>query len=364
MGNAEFIISPSPILDSSKKSRNRNESKRDFSSKPKIPLTAGFLLAGVFVAASFPALNTADASVFSFIADALSPAQATGSAGDSPYNSQNIALLQAPLSSKIALAGGEISIVDNTALQYQAETDPSAYQSDQISSYVVRDGDTLSQIAKMFNVSVNTIVWANDIVNGKIAPGQTLIILPVTGIQHVVKSGDTLQSIAKKYESDLEEIARFNNLDIDAKLTIGNEIIVPNVEGPTTKTTAPSAAAKKVATGYFQNPLAGEKYRKTQEIHGHNGKDLAAAIGTPVHAAAAGKVIVSKNDGGWNGGYGNYIVISHPNGMQTLYAHLQKTAVSAGSTVTQGQTIGYVGNTGKSTGSHLHVEVRGGVNPF
>lgn len=268
------------------------------------------------------------------------------------------------MSPKIALGGGEISIVDNAALQYQAETDPSAYQSDQISSYVVREGDTLSQIAKMFNVSVNTIVWANDIEGGKITPGQALIILPVTGIQHVVKSGDTLQSIAKKYDSNLEEIARFNNLEIDAKLTIGNEIIVPNVESTTAVNTASSAkTTKTAAVGYYIQPVAGS-FRRTQGLHGHNGVDLAGAFGTKIVASAAGKVIVSKNNGAYNGGYGNYVVISHANGTQTLYAHLSKTAVVQGATVSQGEVVGYMGNTGKSTGTHLHFEVRGARNPF
>ncbi len=90
---------------------------------------------------------------------------------------------------------------------------------------------------------------------------------------------------------------------------------------------------------------------------------MAASAGAPIRAAAAGEVIVSKT-GGWNGGYGNYIVIKHANGTQTLYAHNSSNAVSAGASVAQGEVIGYVGNTGRSTGSHLHFEVRGAKNPF
>ena len=102
---------------------------------------------------------------------------------------------------------------------------------------------------------------------------------------------------------------------------------------------------------------------KTQGLHGYNGIDLAAPTGTPVLASASGDVIVSRGYG-WNGGYGNYIVIKHPNGTQTLYAHLNEVIVSSSWHVVQGQIIGYVGATGKSTGPHLHFEVRGAKNPF
>jgi murein DD-endopeptidase MepM/ murein hydrolase activator NlpD len=114
--------------------------------------------------------------------------------------------------------------------------------------------------------------------------------------------------------------------------------------------------------GYYSNPLPGAIL--TQSIHGWNAVDLGAARGTPIHAAADGVVIVAKNNGAWNGGYGNYVVITHDNGTQTLYAHMSHTIVSSGETVSAGQTIGYVGMTGLTTGPHLHFEVRGAANPF
>jgi murein DD-endopeptidase MepM/ murein hydrolase activator NlpD len=82
-----------------------------------------------------------------------------------------------------------------------------------------------------------------------------------------------------------------------------------------------------------------------------------------LYAAAGGTVIISKNSG-WNGGYGNYVVIQHPNKTQTVYGHMTTTVVSVGQAVTKGQLIGYSGNTGKSTGPHLHFEIRGAKNPF
>jgi murein DD-endopeptidase MepM/ murein hydrolase activator NlpD len=102
---------------------------------------------------------------------------------------------------------------------------------------------------------------------------------------------------------------------------------------------------------------------KTQGIHGHNGVDFGGPTGTSIKAAAGGTVTVARN-GGYNGGYGSYVVISHPNGTQTLYAHMSSVGVSVGQNVGQGDYIGAIGNTGKSTGPHLHFEVRGARNPF
>jgi murein DD-endopeptidase MepM/ murein hydrolase activator NlpD len=102
---------------------------------------------------------------------------------------------------------------------------------------------------------------------------------------------------------------------------------------------------------------------KTQGIHGHNAVDLASSYGTNIMAAADGTVIVAKI-GGWNGGYGNYVVINHPNGTQTLYAHMSSISVSVGQGVTQGESIGRMGETGDATGVHVHFEIRGAPNPF
>lgn len=111
----------------------------------------------------------------------------------------------------------------------------------------------------------------------------------------------------------------------------------------------------------FGNPLPNG--RLSQGVHGWNGVDLAAPKGSAVYAAAAGTVIISRASG-WNGGYGLYVVVDHGDGTQTLYSHLSADNVTVGQKVTRGQQIGAVGNTGKSTGYHLHFEVRGAKNPF
>lgn len=243
--------------------------------------------------------------------------------------------------------------------------------------YIVDEDDSLSKIAEMFCISTKTILWANDIKNANlIRPGDELVILPITGVSHVVKSGDTLKSIAKKYAGDVEDlnafiddIVAYNQL-AGSELAVGTNLIIPGGEvapPPTPKrsssgSSSPSyASSGTVASGYYSHPLPGA--RKTQGIHGYNGVDLGAPVGTPIVAAAAGEVIVARS-GGWNGGYGSYVVVKHANGTQTLYAHMSSVAVRVGDSVGAGQKLGGVGNTGRSTGAHLHFEVRGARNPF
>jgi murein DD-endopeptidase MepM/ murein hydrolase activator NlpD len=239
----------------------------------------------------------------------------------------------------------------------------------QISVYVVREGDTVAAIAKMFGVSANTIIWANDLdPKGKLKVGDTLIILPITGVQYEIKKGDTLESIAKKFGGDVTEIRRFNGLAVDEKIIPGDFLIIPNGDmhlaaAPAKKsTTAPKTATnlKSIEPGFFIRPIGpGFQWRKSQGFHGpYNAIDIAAPTGTPIQAAAAGTVISAKG-GGWNGGYGQIVIIAHDNGTQTLYAHLSKVSTSVGARVGQGETIGLVGSTGRSTGPHLHFEIRG-----
>ncbi len=275
---------------------------------------------------------------------------------------------------EVARGGGDIAIVDDEALV----ADQASVWSDgiggthaapgEISVYVVREGDTLSQIAEMFGVTGNTIRWANDIgAKEAIQPGDHLVILPITGVKHTVKSGDTIGSIAKKYHGDAEEILQFNGLASASGLVVGEEIIIPN--GEVVAPAAPKSSGGAVRSytgpthaGYYMRPVAGGI--RTQGLHGYNGVDLASAYGAPIYSAAAGEVIISRAGGGWNGGYGNYVVVKHDNGTQTLYAHLSSNAVAVGDAVSQGDVLGYMGATGKATGTHLHFEIRGAANPF
>lgn len=233
---------------------------------------------------------------------------------------------------------------------------------DTISVYEVKKGDTLATIAKLFGVSKNTIMWANDLKSEKLTPGDTLLILPITGVRHVAKNGDTISSIARKYKGDASDISKYNGLALDAKLAAGDVVIVPEGEiavAPTKKIIKTPAVS--TPSGFLVRPLVGG--RKTQGIHGHNAVDIAANVGTPIVAAASGKVIVARSSG-YNGGYGNMVIITHANNVQTVYAHMNTVNVVTGQTVVQGESLGSVGNTGRSTGPHLHFEVRGAKNPF
>ena len=284
-------------------------------------------------------------------------------------------VLEASMSPNPARGGGDIQVVDGTSLMSDegpagTMADISKPKNTQIAIYVVKEGDTLSGIAELFDVSMNTIKWANDISpKGTIRVGQTLTILPVTGVKYTVKKGDTLASVAKQYHGDAAEIANYNN--IEGSLVAGSQIVIPNGEiaaPPASKATTKQLAVSGTASyaGYYMRPLALSALTpRTQGVHGYNGVDIAGPVGTPILASAAGEVIVAKDNGAWNGGYGNYVVIKHDNGTQTLYAHQSSVIVGVSQSVVQGQVIGYVGQTGKATGPHVHFEIRGGPrNPF
>ncbi len=280
--------------------------------------------------------------------------------------------------------GADIPLSGNAMLAYAGPSGTiadvaSSTPPDRISVYVVRPGDTLSEIADMFGVSANTIIWANDLKGvSDVHPGDTLVILPISGVEHKVVKGDTLKSLAAKYHGDATEIAQYNGLDPEKPLVIDSSIIIPGGDvapPPTVAKKSTSSKSKRAVgpepylggggaaqPGYYGNPLPGAPI--TQGLHGWNSVDFGAPRGTPIRAAASGTVILARNNGAWNGGYGNYVVITHGNGTQTLYSHMTKTSVSSGQSVSAGQIIGYAGSTGLSTGSHLHFEVRGAANPF
>lgn len=280
-------------------------------------------------------------------------------------NVQNMKILTASLSPTNDRYKVEILVVDDSALlstnDPNGEDEVFSSKSDQISIYVVRQGDTISEIAKMFDVSVNTIKWNNDITSNSLKVGETLVILPISGIKHTVLKGETIASIAKKYKGDVNEIAGFNGIAKDAQLVVGSEIIIPDGEPSNTSLGSKISSGLKEIIGYFLRPIIGG--RKTQGIHGHNGIDFGAPLGTKIIASADGQVIVARNSG-WNGGYGNYVVIKHANGTQTLYAHMTTVFVNPGDFVKQGDALGLIGRTGKATGVHLHFEIRGAKNPF
>ena len=230
-----------------------------------------------------------------------------------------------------------------------------------IDSYTVQPGDTLTQIAEDYRVSVNTIRWENGISGNKLSTGQELIILPVSGVRHTIKKGDTFGSIAKKYRVDTDDILIYNQIKKDELLIVGEKIMVPNgvIVNRNRVTAKKTYYAQKtdLSSGYYARPTNGPLTSAYGPRWGgfHYGDDYGVPIGSPIIAAASG--VVSKVRHGWGGGYGNYIIIKHGNGTETLYAHLSKTNVVVGQRVRRGERIASSGNTGRSTGPHLHWEV-------
>ena len=363
------------------------------------------ILAFTLIISSFVYPTIAHAGLFSFVAD-FSPnkvsaetAPITTSTTPDKVNSQNMVILSAatnPDPNPDNVTSVDLPVLGNAiapeAATLDSATNTIGFINTAISTYVVRQGDTPALIAKLFGVSVNTIIWANDLSSDPVlTPGQTIVILPVSGINYIFKKGDTLSGVVKKFNADLTEVLQYNNITASSSLAIGDTIIIPDAELGTFKN--PSDNKKKTTTtarytgkgipprslwgvtgenpahdtngpdlgDYFLRPIAHGIV--SQGLHGYNAVDLAAPVGTPIMASAGGVVIISKV-GGWNGGYGNYIVISHPNGTQSVYGHESRNYVSVGQTVTQGQIIGLVGKTGEATGPHLHFEIRRARNDF
>ena len=233
--------------------------------------------------------------------------------------------------------------------------------------YEVKEGDTLSEIAESFNVSTNTIRWENNISGQTIKIGQKLNILPVTGVKHIVKKGDTISAIALKYDGDSDEISIYNGLTDNNSLKIGDIIFVPNgiIKNISSKSSSSSSKSSSSSiSGYYIRPASGPITSPYGPRWGsfHYGIDIGNKRGTPVVAAASGKVIkvisgCKEGVTSCGGRYGNYITIEHSNGQRTIYAHLQNINVSVGQKVSQGSKIGTIGNTGRSTGPHLHFQI-------
>lgn len=308
-------------------------------------------------------------------ADEVVPPPSNGAA----QNSQTIPLLESSVNPDLKNTNEPEDIIivqDDSFIYSNGAFDPGVKVeksplSDKISVYTVEKGDTLSEIAELFDVSPNTIRWENNISGQTISVDQKLNILPVTGVKHIIKSGDTISKIADKYEAETEDIFIFNDLTKDTKLKQGDIIFVPNgiIKVVAPKATSSSSGKStssntKVQSGYYLRPVAGIITSKYGSRRGgfHYGVDIGNKRGTSVMAAADGtvvKVINGCKEGktSCGGRYGNYVVIQHPNGTKTVYAHLTKATVSNGDSVSQGETIGTLGNTGRSTGPHLHFEI-------
>lgn len=246
--------------------------------------------------------------------------------------------------------------------------------------HTVTENEGLNSIANLYNISVDTIRFANDLPEHPILhPGDTLIILPVDGVLHTVGRGQNLSKIALLYDVEVRSIIEQNGLTTE-RIYTGQRIIIPGgkpiapgktvpaeqpisvvarpgiTPSPPRATQPPENAVPPPSIGVLQKPC---DCTYTQLYHpGHYAVDLARNGGGPIFAAEDGVVI--RAEYGWNGGYGNVIEIDHGNGLVTLYAHNKELHVNEGSAVRRGDVISSMGNTGRvygQTGIHLHFEV-------
>lgn len=257
------------------------------------------------------------------------------------------------------------------------QTDISEKPRDEIITYRVQGGDTVSTIAKKFGVDTDTVRWANDLTSDNLTVGDELRILPVSGIAHKVSSGDTVYTIAKKYDTDAQKIVDFpfNDFANPETFTLveGQLLIVPDGIKPSERPTSPrrqqvyiaQGPATSVSAGGFTWPLRGGISQFASWYH--MALDITSGYGTPIVAAQNGTV-TKISVGSWDGGYGTNVYLDNGAGMGTHYAHMSGVNVSIGQQVVAGRTVvGWVGMTGRTTGPHLHFEIlRGGslVNPL
>lgn len=287
------------------------------------------------------------------------------------------------LDSQLVLATPILAIGSATApdfYTYQAE-EVRQYRGGEIISHVVEEGETISMIAERYGLRSETILWANNLTEkSTIKPGQTLEILPVDGVRHKVVRGDTIYSIGKKYGLSGSQVQMivdypFNEFlnDETFDLVAGQFLMVPEgkLQMAAASTTLPRGtfgtltpdAGTVSATGSFIWPASGGISQGYTFYH--KAIDISNQAGGSILAADAGVVTVA----GWvdNYGYGNRVMVDHGNGFATLYAHLSVVQVKVGQRVGRGDVLGQMGSTGRSTGTHLHFEIRQGgalQNPF
>jgi LysM repeat protein len=223
-----------------------------------------------------------------------------------------------------------------------------------IKNYTVKKNETLSHIAQKFHITVDTIISYNKIKSVyKVFTGMNLLIPNTSGIPYTVRKGDSLSLVARKHNIAFNSLLDWNNIN-SSIIKPGDVLFIPGARMNTyelrkvlgTLFTFPTKGNITSKYGYRIHPISKKK-------HFHHGIDIANRDGTPIRAALDGRV----QKIGYNHTYGKYIIIKHDMGFQTFYGHLQQARVNNGSWVSQGDIIGEMGNTGYSTGTHLHFSI-------
>ncbi len=220
---------------------------------------------------------------------------------------------------------------------------------DQVKVHKVRSGETLWDIAHKHGLNIDSLIGANNISNmNSIKPGQEFKILPIKGIIYRVSPGESIASIARKFDLKTETIMEDNNIKDASSLKIDQKLILRGAK--------PEFSYQDRLDQKFMYPINTRitSYYGPRWGRAHEGIDFAAPMGSPIRAVSSGRVVYS----GWATGYGYVVIIEHQRGLRTLYAHNSKLLVSEGESVGKGEVISRSGNTGNSTGPHLHFEVQ------
>lgn len=292
----------------------------------------------------------------------------------------------------------ELSVTEGINRSAQLHTTIPSRPRNELTNYVVEEGDTVFGIAEKFGLQPQTILWGNYNIllddPHSLKPGQELIILPVDGVYWEWLGGIPFGEWAKFYGVSAADVIEYpgNNLDPttvgdyeNANIRPGTWLIIPGGKRDFVSWSAPlgvtreNPASARVLGAGACDPVSGGAVGYGAFIYptnkhylsgfdwspqtNHNGLDFAGNTGEAVYASDAGVIVYA----GWNDyGYGNMVMVDHGNGFQTLYAHLSALNVGCGQSVGQGEVIGAVGSTGRSSGAHLHFEIMAGVkvNPW
>ena len=286
-------------------------------------------------------------TAYSKILDEISPEQVS-------YNTSSI--------SEVPTVTSAVTLENATDIFYNSITSDNTLVGDgtigmKYDEYIIEEGDNLTTISRKIGANLDTLVSVNKITNAnRLRPGQKIVVPNRNGLLYTIKKDESIEEIAERYDVSLNRVLAFNKISDPSNIEVGDDIFLPGAKYtlderidkfgqmfsiPTTITRISSVF------GYRVHPITGVRTK-------HMGVDIPGRLNTPVYAARKGKVIFA----GYSGGYGNLVIVRHDKGYTTYYGHLNSITTKAGATVGVGVMIGRMGSTGRSTGSHLHFEVR------